>query len=98
MNLTLMCLFTYLRASLLQIRTKLRKSLKWHCHCKKLASGVIYKFHYGFFSESYYGYYVRDLNVKFGKHIKISPLKKKRLTQSAKPLARTTKCVQLFFT
>lgn len=82
-----MCLFIYLRASLLQIRTKLRKSLKWHCYCKKLASGVIYKFHYGFFSESYYGYYVRDLNVKFGKHIKNLTIEEKKINPKRKAVS-----------
>ena len=46
---------------------------------KKLKSGAVYKFQCGLCNESYYGECVRHLNVKFGEHIGISPLTKKKV-------------------
>ena len=44
---------------------------------KDLTSGVIYKFQCCLCNESYYGEFVRHLNVRIGEHIGISPLTKK---------------------
>ena len=46
---------------------------------KDLTSGVVCKFHCGLCSESYYGGYVRHLNLRIGYHIGISPLSKKQI-------------------
>ena len=46
---------------------------------KELTYGAIYKFQCGFCHESYYGEYVRHLNVRIGQHIGISPLTKKKV-------------------
>ena len=86
--ITLFLVLLYLGPLPLQIRTKLRKSLKGILNCcklqivfksqnklakafrlkdripKKLTSGVVYKFQYGFWNESYYGECVRHRNVK----------------------------------
>ena len=49
------------------------------CIPKELTSGVVYKFQCGLCNESYYGEYVRHLNVRVGEHIRISPLTKKKV-------------------
>ena len=46
---------------------------------KDLTSGVIYKFQCGLCNESYYGEYMRHLNVRIGEHIGISPLTRKQV-------------------
>ena len=46
---------------------------------KEITSGVIYKFQCGFCNESYHGECVRDLNVRIGGHIRISPLTNKKV-------------------
>ena len=46
---------------------------------KELTSGVAYKFQCGLCSESYYGECIRDLNVRIGEHIGISPLTRKKV-------------------
>ena len=43
------------------------------------SAGVVHKFQCGLCNESYYGEYVRHLNVRIGKHIGISPLTKKKV-------------------
>ena len=100
---TLLLVLPYLGPLSLQIRTKLRKSLKGILNCcklqivfksqnklakafrfkdripKELTSGVVYKFQCGLCNESYYGECVRNLNVRIGEHIGISPLTKKKV-------------------
>ena len=49
------------------------------CIPKELTSGVVYKCQCGLCNESYYGESVRQLIVKNGKHIRISPLSKKKV-------------------
>ena len=44
-----------------------------------LTSGVIYRFQCGLCNESCYGEFVRNLNVRIGEHIVISPLIKKQV-------------------
>ena len=44
---------------------------------KDLTSSVVYKFQCG--SESYYGEFMRHLNVRIGEHIGISPLTRKQV-------------------
>ena len=46
---------------------------------KELISGVLYKLQCGLCYESYYGECVRDLNVRIGEHIGISPLTRKKI-------------------
>ena len=46
---------------------------------KELTSDVVYKFHCGLCNESYYGECVRNLNVRTGEHIGISPLTKNKV-------------------
>ena len=46
---------------------------------KELTSGVVYKFQCGFCNESYYSECVRNLNVRIGEHIGISPLTKEKV-------------------
>ena len=46
---------------------------------KELTSGVVYKFQCGLCNESYYGECVRHLNVRIGKHIRISPLTRNKV-------------------
>ena len=46
---------------------------------KDLTSGVVYKFQCGLCNESYYGECMRDLNVRIGEHIGISPLTRKQV-------------------
>ena len=46
---------------------------------KDLTSGVIYKFQCGLCNESYYGEYMRHLNVRIGEHIGISQLARKQV-------------------
>ena len=46
---------------------------------KELTSGVVYKFQCGPCNESYYGECVRQLNVRIGEHIGISPLTRKKV-------------------
>ena len=46
---------------------------------KELISGVVYKFQCGLCNESYYAECVRHLNVRIGKHIRISPLTAKKI-------------------
>ena len=46
---------------------------------KELTSGVVYKFQCGLCNESYYGECVRPLNVRIGKHIRISPLTRNKV-------------------
>ena len=46
---------------------------------KELTSGVVYKFQCALCNESYYGEYVRHLNVRIGEHIGLSPLTKKKV-------------------
>ena len=46
---------------------------------KELISGDVYEFQCGRCNESYYGEYVRHLNVRVGKHIRISLLTKKKV-------------------
>ena len=46
---------------------------------KELISGVLYKLRCGLCYESYYGECVRDLNVRIGEHIGISPLTRKKI-------------------
>ena len=46
---------------------------------KDLTSGVAYKFQCGLCNESYYGEYMRHLNVRIGEHIGISPLTRKHV-------------------
>ena len=46
---------------------------------KDLTSGVAYKFQCGLCNESYYGEYMRHLNVRIGEHIGISPLTRKQV-------------------
>ena len=46
---------------------------------KDLTSGVAYKFQCGLCNESYYGEYMRHLNVRIGEHIGISPLTEKQV-------------------
>ena len=45
---------------------------------KEFSSGVVYKFQCGLCNESYYGEYVRHLNMTIGEHIGISPLTKEK--------------------
>ena len=49
------------------------------CIPKELTSGVLYKFQCGFYSESYYGKCVRQLNGKIGEHIGTPLLTKKKV-------------------
>ena len=44
---------------------------------KYLTSGVVYKFQCGFCNESYYGECVRQLNIRIGELVGISPFTKK---------------------
>ena len=44
-----------------------------------LTSGVVNKFWYGLYNESYYGECVKYLAVKSGEHIRFSPLPNKRV-------------------
>ena len=46
---------------------------------KELTPAIVYKFECGLCNESYYGEYVRHLNVRIGEHIGISPLIKKKV-------------------
>ena len=46
---------------------------------KDLTSVVLYKFQCGLCSESYYGEYMRHLNIRIGEHIGISPLTGKQV-------------------
>ena len=46
---------------------------------KDLTSVVVYKFQGGLCNESYYGECLRDLNVRIGEHIGISPFTKKQV-------------------
>ena len=46
---------------------------------KELTSGVIYKCQCGLWNEFYYGQCVRNLNLRIGEHIGISPLTKKKV-------------------
>ena len=46
---------------------------------KDLTSGVVYRFQCGLCNESYYGEYMRHLNVRIGEHIGISPLTRKQV-------------------
>ena len=59
------------------------KSIKLISFCNEewldLTSDFIYKFHCGLCNESYYGEFVRHLNVRTGEDIGISPLTKKRV-------------------
>ena len=45
-------------------------------HAPKDLNGVVYEFQCGLFNESYYGKFVRHLNVRIGKYIRVSPLSK----------------------
>ena len=57
------------------LKNKTRLSSKSHFKdqiLKYLTSGVVCKFHCGLCNESYYGEYVRHLNVRIGEHIGIS--------------------------
>ena len=87
----LVLVLPYLGSISLQPRTKLKKPLTNILNCCKLQLsfqrsdskrsyfGVVYRFQCGFCNESYYGEYVRHLNVKIGEHIGISPLTKKEV-------------------
>ena len=44
-----------------------------------LTSGVVNKFWYGLYNESYYGECVKHLAVRSGEHISFSPLPNKRV-------------------
>ena len=46
---------------------------------KELTSGVIYKCQCEFWNESYYGECIRQINVRIGEHIGISPLTRKKV-------------------
>ena len=46
---------------------------------KELTSAVVYKFQCGLCNGSYYGEYIRHLNVRSGEHIRISLLTKKKV-------------------
>ena len=46
---------------------------------KDLTSGVVYRFQCGLCNESYYGEYMRHLNVRIGEHIGISSLTRKHV-------------------
>ena len=45
----------------------------------ELTFGVVYKFQYGLWEESYFAECVRHLNVKIGQHIGLSPLTRKKV-------------------
>ena len=62
-----------------KIQNKLAKAFRFKDRIpKELTSGIVYKFHCGLCNESYYGEYVRHLNVRIGEHIGISPLTRKK--------------------
>ena len=52
---------------------------------KDLTSGVIYKFQCGLYNESYHGECMRQLNVRIGEHIGISPFTRNKLSLRAAP-------------
>ena len=54
---------------------------------KELTSGVVYKFQCGLYNESYYGECVRQLNVRIGEHIGISPLTRKKVNPKGSPVS-----------
>ena len=61
-------------------QNKLAKAFRFkHRILKELTSGVIYKFQCGFWNESYYGECIRQINVRIGEHIGISPLTRKKV-------------------
>ena len=60
-------------------QNKLAKAFHFKDRIPKLTSGVVYKFQCGLYNESYYGECVRHLNVRIGKHIRISMLNKKKV-------------------
>ena len=65
---------------MLKSQKKLAKAFRFKDRIpKEVTSGVVYKFQCGFCNESYYGECVRDLNVRIGEHIGISPLTKKKV-------------------
>ena len=54
---------------------------------KDLTSGVVYKFQCRFCNESYYGEYVRHMNVRIGEYIGISQLTKTQTKLKNSPVA-----------
>ena len=54
---------------------------------KDLTSGVVYKFQCGLCNESYYGEGMRQLNVRIGEHIGISPLTRNQVKPKNSSLA-----------
>ena len=59
-------------------QSKLTKAFCFKDRVPKELSGVVYKFQCGLCNESYYGECMRYLNVRIGKHIRISSLTKKK--------------------
>ena len=49
---------------------------------KDLIFGVVYKFQCGLCNESYYGESIRNLDIRSGKHIGVSPITGKKVTPS----------------
>ena len=67
---------------LILFKNKTRLGINFHFKDqipKDQTSGVVYKFQCGLCSESHYGEYVRNLNVRIGEHVDISPLAKKQV-------------------
>ena len=63
---------------------------KYHAP-KYLISGVVYEFQCGLFNESYHGKFVRHLNGRIGKHIRLSQLIKLSLKKSVGQLPASCK-------
>ena len=49
---------------------------------KDLPSGVVYKFHCGLCNQSYYGESIKDLDIRSGEHIGVSPFTGKKIKPS----------------
>ena len=65
---------------LFKSQNKLAKAFRFKNRIpKELTSGAVYKFQCELCKESYYGEYVRHLNVRIGEHIRISALTKKKV-------------------
>ena len=58
---------------------------------KDLTSGVVYKFQCSLFNESYYGESIRDLDIRSGEHIVVSPYTGKKV----KPIKNSAVCDHL---